>query len=38
MCGALHELVPFVHLKNVKNNDGGVLLLVKPAWAKNLNS
>ena len=26
---ALRDLVPFVHLKNVKNTRGGVLLLVK---------
>ena len=29
ICDALHDLVPFVQLKNVKNTHGGVLLLVK---------
>ena len=28
-CDALHDLAPFVQFKNVKNTDGGVLLLVK---------
>ena len=29
MCDALRDLVPSVQLKNVENNHGGVLLLVK---------
>ena len=29
ICDALHDLVPFIQLKNVKNTHGGVLLLVK---------
>ena len=28
-CGALHDLVLFVQLKNVKNTHGGMLLFVK---------
>ena len=29
ICDALHDLVPFVQLKNLKNTHGGVLLLIK---------
>ena len=29
ICDALCDLVPFEQLKNVKNTDGGVLLLIK---------
>ena len=29
ICGALHDLVPFVHFKERENTHGGVLLLVK---------
>ena len=29
LCGVLRDLVPFVLFKNVKNNHGGVLLLLK---------
>ena len=28
ICGALRDLVPFVHLKNVKNSHRGELILV----------
>ena len=28
-CDGLHNLVPFLQLKNLKNNNGGKLILVK---------